>query len=211
MRHEYLLALHTSGSAVAETGWVNQLLCLQRGGQLLGACALYLKSHSYGEYVFDWAWADAYQRHGLHYYPKLLCAAPFTPVPGSRLLARDVMSSIDLPGFARSTMDGYAVRAVDTFGTSDALPALLTIAGEVCMGEEARMDLPRHSCVRVATGAMLPAWADAVVMVELEEGPMVFGSMPGIDVDTIEIGMPVEVYFVAAAEDTGVPYWRPVR
>jgi predicted N-acyltransferase len=92
MRHEYLLALHASGSAVPETGWVNQLLCLQRGDQLLGASALYLKSHSYGEYVFDWAWADAYQRHALHYYPKLLCAVPFTPVPGSRLLARDAAS-----------------------------------------------------------------------------------------------------------------------
>ncbi len=92
MRHEYLLALHASGSAVAETGWVNQLLCLHRGNQLLGACALYLKSHSYGEYVFDWAWADAYQRHGLQYYPKLLSAVPFTPVAGSRLLARDAAS-----------------------------------------------------------------------------------------------------------------------
>ena len=92
MRHEYLLAMHASGSAVPETGWVNQLLCLQRGGELLGACVLYLKSHSYGEYVFDWAWADAYQRHGLHYYPKLLSAVPFTPVPGSRLLARDAAS-----------------------------------------------------------------------------------------------------------------------
>ena len=94
MRHEYLLAMHASGSAVPETGWVNQLLCLQRGGELLGACALYLKSHSYGEYVFDWAWADAYQRHGLHYYPKLLSAVPFTPVPGSRLLARDAASRL---------------------------------------------------------------------------------------------------------------------
>ncbi len=89
MRHEYLLALHASGSAAPETGWVNQLLCLRRGDELLGACALYLKSHSYGEYVFDWAWADAYQRHGLRYYPKLLSAVPFTPVPGSRLLTRD--------------------------------------------------------------------------------------------------------------------------
>ncbi len=89
MRHEYLLALHASGSATHNTGWVNQLLCLHRGDDLIGACALYLKSHSYGEYVFDWAWADAYQRHGLSYYPKLLSAVPFTPVPGSRLLARD--------------------------------------------------------------------------------------------------------------------------
>jgi hypothetical protein len=63
-------------------------LCLQRGDALLGACAFYVKTHSFGEYVFDWAWADAYERHGLPYYPKLVCAVPFTPVPGSRLLAR---------------------------------------------------------------------------------------------------------------------------
>ena len=89
MRHEYLLALHASGSTSPATGWTSQLLCLQRGDTLLGACALYVKTHSFGEYVFDWAWADAYERHGLPYYPKLVCAVPFTPVPGSRLLARD--------------------------------------------------------------------------------------------------------------------------
>jgi len=66
-------------------------------------------------------------------------------------------------------MDGYAVRAADTFGASDSLPALLTVAGEVGMGEVAQIDLPKHSCVRVATGSMLPAGADAVVMVELTE------------------------------------------
>ena len=59
------------------------------GGALVAACPLYLKDHSYGEYVFDWAWADAYRRHGLAYYPKLLGAVPFTPVAGPRLLARD--------------------------------------------------------------------------------------------------------------------------
>jgi len=92
MRHEYLLALHESKSAVAETGWALHLICLYEhegsGANLLGACPAYLKSHSYGEYVFDWAWADAYELHGLRYYPKLLTAVPFTPVPGSRLLAR---------------------------------------------------------------------------------------------------------------------------
>ena len=88
MRHEYLAALHASGSAVPETGWAPQFLTLHRGGELQAACALYLKSHSYGEYVFDWAWADAYRRQGLAYYPKLLGAVPFTPVPGTRLLAR---------------------------------------------------------------------------------------------------------------------------
>jgi len=89
MRHEYLAALHRSGSAAPDTGWAPQYLVVERAGALQAAAALYLKSHSYGEYVFDWAWADAYQRHGLAYYPKLLGAVPFTPVPGSRLLACD--------------------------------------------------------------------------------------------------------------------------
>lgn len=89
MRLEYLRALHESGSATAATGWRTQFISLWRQDQLLACCPAYLKSHSYGEYVFDWAWADAYQRHGLHYYPKLLVAVPFTPVPGSRLLAVD--------------------------------------------------------------------------------------------------------------------------
>jgi predicted N-acyltransferase len=89
LRHEYLLALQASGSATAETGWAAQFLTVERAGTLRAATALYLKNHSYGEYVFDWAWADAYRRHGLRYYPKLLGAVPFTPVPGSRLLARD--------------------------------------------------------------------------------------------------------------------------
>ena len=64
--------------------------------RLIGAVALYLKSHSYGEYVFDWAWADAYRRHGLRYYPKALGAAPFTPVQGTRLLARDAAARVTL-------------------------------------------------------------------------------------------------------------------
>jgi uncharacterized protein len=89
MRHEYLLALHASGSAVRDTGWTPCLITLVEAGELQAAAAVYSKTHSYGEYVFDWAWADAYRRHGLRYYPKLLGAVPFTPVPGSRLLARD--------------------------------------------------------------------------------------------------------------------------
>jgi uncharacterized protein len=92
MRIEYLRAMHDSASAVEGTGWSAQFLTIEDGGVLIAACPLYLKDHSYGEYVFDWAWADAYQRHGLHYYPKLLNAVPFTPVPGPRLLARDAGS-----------------------------------------------------------------------------------------------------------------------
>jgi predicted N-acyltransferase len=89
MSHAYLAALHTSACATPTTGWAPQFLTLESGGTLQAAAALYLKSHSYGEYVFDWAWADAYRRHGLRYYPTLLGAVPFTPVPGTRLLASD--------------------------------------------------------------------------------------------------------------------------
>lgn len=91
LRHEFLAALEHSGSADARNGWQPQhLTCRDDGGALLGALPLYLKPHSYGEFVFDWAWADAYQRHGHAYYPKLVSAVPFSPVPGRRLLmARD--------------------------------------------------------------------------------------------------------------------------
>ena len=88
MRHAYLAAMHTSGSAVPKTGWTPAFITLWRGDVLAGACPLYLKTHSYGEYVFDWAWANAYAQHGLEYYPKALVAVPFTPVPGVRLLAQ---------------------------------------------------------------------------------------------------------------------------
>ena len=89
LRHEYLAALHDSGSATTRTGWQPTFITLWRGSELHAACALYLKSHSYGEYVFDWAWASAYEQHGLDYYPKAVIASPFTPVPGTRLLAKD--------------------------------------------------------------------------------------------------------------------------
>jgi predicted N-acyltransferase len=72
----------------AATGWTPRFITLWRGSWF-AACPLYLKDHSYGEYVFDWAWANAYEQHGLAYYPKALVAVPFTPVPGARLLARD--------------------------------------------------------------------------------------------------------------------------
>ncbi|SFC37008.1 hypothetical protein SAMN05216344_11566 [Polaromonas sp. OV174] len=88
IRHEYLAALHESGCATPATGWTPRFITLWEGDTLAGACALYLKEHSYGEYVFDHAWANAYAQHGLTYYPKAVVAVPFTPVPGARLLAR---------------------------------------------------------------------------------------------------------------------------
>jgi uncharacterized protein len=92
MHHAYLAALHESGSATTQTGWTPRFVTLWQdlgaGDHLVAACPLYVKAHSYGEYVFDWAWANAYQQHGLGYYPKAVVAVPFTPVPGPRLLAR---------------------------------------------------------------------------------------------------------------------------
>jgi predicted N-acyltransferase len=91
MRHAYLSALQHSESACPATGWTLQVhtLWADQGRKLAAACPLYVKSHSRGEYVFDWAWAEAYERHGLAYYPKAVVAVPFTPVPGSRLLAEN--------------------------------------------------------------------------------------------------------------------------
>jgi len=87
MSHAFLRALEDSGCATPATGWTSYPLTAWQGGKLVGALPLYAKSHSYGEYVFDWSWADAYRRHGQRYYPKLLCAIPFTPASGTRLLA----------------------------------------------------------------------------------------------------------------------------
>jgi len=89
LSYAFLDALHASGSAARKSGWQPQFLTLWQEDTLAAAMPLYVKSHSYGEYVFDWAWADAYRRNGLEYYPKLLSAIPFTPVTGGRLLARD--------------------------------------------------------------------------------------------------------------------------
>ena len=77
--HAFLKALEDSGSACADTGWLPQHLTLEDGsGRVIGALPLYLKSHSYGEYVFDWGWAEAYERAGGRYYPKLQSSVPFT-------------------------------------------------------------------------------------------------------------------------------------
>jgi predicted N-acyltransferase len=103
LSYAFLHALHASGSAAPETGWQPQYIVLYEGESLAAALPLYVKGHSYGEYVFDWAWADAYQRHGLDYYPKLLCAIPFTPVSGPRLLARDARARAALVEVLKAT------------------------------------------------------------------------------------------------------------
>lgn len=89
LRHAFLLAAENSGSAAPATGWTPRHLTLREDGVLRAAMPLYEKQHSWGEFVFDWAWADAYQRAGLEYYPKLVSTVPFTPASSSRLLLRD--------------------------------------------------------------------------------------------------------------------------
>ena len=135
MRHEYLAAMHQSGSATPETGWTPRFVTLWQGTTLAAACALYLKDHSYGEYVFDHAWANAYQQHGLSYYPKALVAAPFTPVPGPRLLARSA---------AERTLLVKAVTAWCEEEKLSSLHLLFTDSTDVAACEEAGLML-RHT------------------------------------------------------------------
>ena len=87
LSHAFFLALQESGCAMPQFGWQAQFLTLWQGERLVGAMPLYRKMNSFGEHVFDFAWADAYMRYGLHYYPKLVCTVPFTPVTGRRFLA----------------------------------------------------------------------------------------------------------------------------
>ena len=86
LRHEFLAAAERSRSAAPESGWIPAHVAVYRDDRLAGAAPVYAKSHSWGEFVFDFAWARAYEQHGLAYYPKLVAAAPFTPATGPRLL-----------------------------------------------------------------------------------------------------------------------------
>lgn len=112
LRHAFFLALHDTGSAAPATGWHPQFLLLHdAAGRLRAACPAYAKDHSYGEYVFDWAWADAHDRalarQGTHYYPKLLGAVPFSPIPGPRLLVDP-----SLPQATRAAWQGRLLDAL---------------------------------------------------------------------------------------------------
>ena len=112
--HAFLTALEASGSASAKRGWLpRHLIARTSDGRLHGALPLYVKGHSYGEYVFDWAWAEAFERAGGRYYPKLQAAIPFTPVTGRRLLLRDGAP----PGTVPALLDA-ALRLVEKLGVS---------------------------------------------------------------------------------------------
>lgn len=112
MRHAYLAALEASGSATPATGWDAHCFTLHTDGVLQAACVVYVKDNSYGEYVFDWAWASAYQQHGVPYYPKAVIAVPFTPVPGSRLLARTAADRLTLLNVVTSWCEQVGVSSL---------------------------------------------------------------------------------------------------
>lgn len=95
LRHEFLVALERHGAVGRRFGWLPRFVLARVNGRLVGAVPMYLKTNSYGEFVFDWGWADAYERAGLRYYPKLVVAVPYTPVTGSRmLLAPDAQTEV---------------------------------------------------------------------------------------------------------------------
>ncbi len=114
--HAYLYALQQSGCTSAQLGWQAQFITLWQQGRLQGAIPLYVKMNSYGEHVFDWAWADAYHRHGLRYYPKLVCTVPFTPVTGPRLLAA--------PGLDRDEVRKLLLKAALEYAEETAMSSL---------------------------------------------------------------------------------------
>ena len=118
LSHDFLLALEESGSATGKSGWQpSHLAAYDGGGRMVGAVPAYLKSHSYGEYVFDHAWANAYERAGGDYYPKLQVAVPFTPVPGPRLL---VAPAGNAGAVADALVGGALEQVADRYGVSSA-------------------------------------------------------------------------------------------
>jgi predicted N-acyltransferase len=112
LSYAFLHALHASGSAAPDAGWQPQFLTLYDDDKLAAALPLYVKYHSYGEYVFDWAWADAYERSGNDYYPKLLSAIPFTPVTGPRLMAVDATARAALIAVLKKTQKATKVSSM---------------------------------------------------------------------------------------------------
>ena len=143
--HAFLAILEESGSTGPRTGWLPRHAALRDGTGRLVACApLYLKSHSWGEYVFDQAWADALERAGGRYYPKLQCAVPFSPVPGPRLLVRQGLAD---SAVVRQALASGLVRAADELGASSAHVTFCTEAEWTALrasGWLGRMNLQFH-------------------------------------------------------------------
>ena len=125
--HAFLSALEDSGSANSRTGWLPQHAALRQGDALVGVAPMYAKSHSYGEYVFDHGWAQAFERAGGDYYPKLLVGVPFSPVPGPRLLTA--------PGIAPEAMGEALRQACQELGLSSVHATFCSEAEWTALGE----------------------------------------------------------------------------
>jgi predicted N-acyltransferase len=140
LRHEFLLALETSGCATAETGWdPRHVLVRDSAGRLAGALPLWLKAHSWGEFVFDFAWAEAHHRAGLRYYPRLVSAVPFTPATGPRLLAETGPARMALIAAARALGEELGVSSLHVLFPRTADRETLAGAGFL-----ARLDCQYH-------------------------------------------------------------------
>lgn len=130
LRHGFLDALERHGSATAQTGWQPQHLLLEADdGKLIGAVPLYLKSHSYGEFVFDFGWAEASERHGRAYYPKLLNAVPFNPVTGPRLLTTSTEARTALAHAVREQAESRSLSSAHALFLNEADRNAYTEAG----------------------------------------------------------------------------------
>ncbi len=119
LEHGFLSALERSGSVGGKSGWSPQFVVAHAGGRLVGAIPLYIKEHSYGEFIFDWAWANAAHRGGIRYYPKLVAAVPFTPATGQRLLVHpDATSAGERDAIVAALLDAAAGLARATGASS---------------------------------------------------------------------------------------------
>jgi predicted N-acyltransferase len=162
LRHGLLKAMADSGSANVRSGWTPRCLTVHgpddQGSPLWGACPIYLKSHSYGEYVFDWAWADAYDRAmasgGRRYHPKLLGAVPFSPIPGQRLLVHP-----GLDAGQRQAVRGALLGAIESAAEDENLSSahLLFLSDEEVALAESRGWLSREG-VQFHWQSPTPAW-----------------------------------------------------
>ncbi len=141
LRHGFLRALEDSGSIGRRSGWTPVYLLIEAAGKLQGAVAAFIKTHSYGEYIFDWGWASAAERAGLRYYPKLVVAAPHTPATGPRILLAPGLG--DAATAVRSALIA-AVRAVADDAECSSIHWLFCTAEEQALLAEAEM-FPRAS------------------------------------------------------------------
>lgn len=129
LSHAFLSALEETSCVGPGTGWQSYPVIAKSEDRLVGAMPLYLKSHSYGEYVFDWAWADVFERYGFSYYPKLLVAIPFTPAVGPRLLSRRPDIQLLLGQLLVQQMDRHSLSSAHVLFPDEASSAMFRSAG----------------------------------------------------------------------------------